>query len=291
MTTLRVILNDQLSENISSLENCKKSQDIIFMSEAKVEYTYVKYHKKKIVFLISAMRHFKEQLLSKGYNVIYTEIDDENNTGSISTEVKRIVKENDKIRRIIITHPGEYRVLQYVNEWEEKYGLPVIVMPDDRFLSNKNEFNQWANGRKQLRMEYFYREMRKKYCILMDGNNPVGGKWNYDSENRKLPQEGLRIPNTYQNKVDHITNNVINVVDKLFSDHFGDINPFYFAVTRNQALEALNKFINQRLRYFGDYQDAMIEGEPWMYHSHISFYINCGLLSPLECIKAAETSY
>ena len=291
MTTLRVILNDQLSENISSLENCKKSQDIIFMSEAKEEYTYVKHHKKKIVFLISAMRHFKEQLLSKGYNVVYTEIDDENNTGSISTEVERIVKENGKIMRIIITHPGEYRALQYVNEWQEKYGLPVIVMPDDRFLSNKNEFNQWANGRKQLRMEYFYREMRKKYCILMNGTNPVGGKWNYDSENRKLPQEDLNIPNTYQSKVDDITNNVINIVDKLFSDHFGDINPFYFAVTRNQALEALNKFINQRLKYFGDYQDAMIEGEPWMYHSHISFYINCGLLSPLECIKAAETSY
>lgn len=291
MTNLRVILNDQLSENISSLENCKKSHDIIFMSEAKEEYTYVKHHKKKIVFLISAMRHFKEQLLSKGYNVIYTKIDDENNTGSINTEVERIVKENSKISKIIITHPSEYRALQYVNQWQKKYGLPVIVMPDDRFLSNKNEFNQWATGRKQLRMEYFYREMRKKHSILMNGSHPVGDKWNYDSENRKLPQENLAIPDIYCSKADSITKNAIDVVNKLFSDHFGDINPFYLAVTREQALDVLDKFIKERLKYFGDYQDAMIEGEPWMYHSHISFYLNCGLLQPLECIKAAENSY
>ena len=119
MTTLRVILNDQLSENISSLENCKKSQDIIFMSEVKEEYTYVKHHKKKVVFLISAMRHFKEQLLRKGYNIVYTKIDNENNTGSISTEVERIISESGKIRKIVITHPGEYRILEYVKKWKK----------------------------------------------------------------------------------------------------------------------------------------------------------------------------
>ena len=164
-------------------------------------------------------------------------------------------------------------------------------MPDNRFLSTQDEFSKWSTGRKQLRMEYFYRDMRKKHSILMDGYNPVGGKWNYDSENRKLPKENLEIPNIYRNKVDDISKNVIDVVEKLFSDHFGDIYPFYLAVTREQALNVLDKFIKERLKYFGDYQDAMIEGEPWMYHSHISFYLNCGLLSPLECIKAAETSY
>ena len=291
MTTLRVILNDQLNEDISSLENCNKSQDIIFISEAKDEFTYVKYHTKKIVLLISAIRHFKEALLREGYNIVYTEIDDKSNTGSINTEVVHIMNVNGNIEKIVITQPGEHKILKYIQNWERNHGVTVIIIPDNRFLSTQDAFCKWANGRKQLRMEYFYREMRKKYSILMNESSPIGDNWNYDSQNRKLPQGNSIIPNIYYNKADSITKNVIDIVNKLFSDHFGDINPFHLAVTRKQALNVLDKFIKQRLKYFGDYQDAMIEGEPWMYHSHISCYLNCGLLLPLECIKAATTSY
>jgi deoxyribodipyrimidine photolyase-related protein len=140
-------------------------------------------------------------------------------------------------------------------------------------------------------MEYFYREIRKKYAILMDGDGPEGGNWNYDVQNRKPPKEGLNIPKPYNNHVDSITREVIALVDKSFPNHFGDLEPFYFATTRVQALQALQLFIEQRLLGFGDYQDAMIEGEPWMYHSHISFYLNCGLLLPLECVRAAEEAF
>jgi deoxyribodipyrimidine photolyase-related protein len=140
-------------------------------------------------------------------------------------------------------------------------------------------------------MEYFYREMRKRYNILMDGQDPVGGQWNYDAENRKPPKNGLDIPATYKSEPDSITAVVSDLVAREFDDHFGDIHPFYFAVTRAQALIALSQFIEQRLIHFGDYQDAMLVGEPWMYHAHIGFYLNCGLLLPLECVKAAEKAY
>jgi deoxyribodipyrimidine photolyase-related protein len=125
----------------------------------------------------------------------------------------------------------------------------------------------------------------------MDGEEPIGGQWNYDDENRKSPEKGLSIPKPYCNDIDGITRAVIDLVAKRFPDHFGALDPFYFAVTRDQALQVLKIFIDQRLNHFGDYQDAMIEGEPWMYHSHISFYLNCGLLLPLECVKAAEEAY
>jgi deoxyribodipyrimidine photolyase-related protein len=133
--------------------------------------------------------------------------------------------------------------------------------------------------------------MRKKYSILMDGDKPIGGQWNFDKENRKPPGDGLSPPKSYSNEPDEITTEVKAFVKTNFSGHFGDIDPFDFAVTRTQALNALKLFIIKRLPKFGDYQDAMLEGEPWMYHSHISFYLNCGLLLPLECIKLAEQAY
>jgi deoxyribodipyrimidine photolyase-related protein len=176
-----------------------------------------------------------------------------------------------------------------MKEW--RFGVPVDIRPDDRFLCTQDEFAEWAVGRKQLRMEYFYREMRRKYKILMNGDKPEGGEWNYDSQNRKPPKEGLNIPKTYISQPDKITLDVIDLVATRFSDHFGDVKPFHFAVTRDQALQALDHFIKERLCDFGDYQDAMVQGEPWMYHSHLSFYINCGLLFPLECVKSAERIY
>lgn len=290
MKTLRLILGDQLSKDISSLKNCDKENDIIFMCEVMEEATYVKHHKKKIVFLFSAMRHFAEELKSDGYNIHYTKLNDSENAGSFKQEIKRQIHKFN-IEKIIVTHPGEYRVLKDIQSYSEEFNIDVKILEDDRFLSTQKEFNAWAKGRKQLRMELFYREMRKKYNILMDDNEPEGGKWNYDSENRKTPEGSLFLPKTYNTPIDNITQDVINLIEGKFQNHFGDIKPFFFAVTRSQALEALDKFINERLCNFGDFQDAMLEGEPWMYHSHLSFYINCGLLLPKECIKAAEEAY
>lgn len=290
MKTLRLILGDQLSQNISSLEGCDKLNDIILMCEVWDEATYVKHHKKKIAFLFSAMRHFAAYLEAQGYCVSYTSLDDPGNSGSFRGEIERSVKAHN-IERVIVTTPGEFRVWEDMLGWQEAFGIPVVIKEDSRFLCNPRDFQIWAEGRTQLRMEYFYREMRKKYNILMNGTTPVGGQWNYDPENRKPPQEGLDIPPPYTQEMDDITREVLELVARKFGDHFGDLEPFHFAVTRDQALEALYHFITYRLKYFGDYQDAMIEGEPWMFHSHLSFYLNCGLLEPLECARAAEQAY
>ena len=125
----------------------------------------------------------------------------------------------------------------------------------------------------------------------MNGNKPEGGKWTFDTENRKSPSKNTIIPKPYIAKIDDLTYEVIELVSKNFSEHFGDLYPFYFAVTRNEALKILDHFIEHRLIHFGDYQDAMLENEPWMFHSHISFYLNCGLLLPIECVRAAENAY
>jgi deoxyribodipyrimidine photolyase-related protein len=125
----------------------------------------------------------------------------------------------------------------------------------------------------------------------MQDGQPIGVQWNYDTENRKPPKERLTIPPPHISKVDNITQEVISLVYDRFPDHFGNLEPFHFAVTRVDALQVLDEFIKQRLNKFGDYQDAMLEGEPWMYHSHISCYLNCGLLLPIECVQAAEIAY
>lgn len=288
MTILRVILGDQLNEGISSLSGIDRENDIILMCEVWGEATYVKHHKKKIAFIFSAMRHFAKTLKDQGYNVHYTQLEDADNAGSFTGEIQRAVKQY-KPDIVIVTEPSEYRVLQDLKTLD--IGVPLDIRADDRFLCTHGEFEAWAEGRKQLRMEYFYREMRKKYDILMNGDKPEGGEWNYDSENRKPPKEGLNIPQTYTSQPDTITRETMDLVAARFPDHFGDLEPFHFAVTRDQALQALHQFIAERLVNFGDYQDAMMQGQPWMYHSHLSFYINCGLLLPLECVKAAENAY
>lgn len=285
---LHLILGDQLNTKISSLLGLDKAKDLILMCEVWGEATYVQHHKKKIAFIFSAMRHFALELQTDGYNVEYIKLDNPDNAGSFRGEVARAVaaKKPDKI---IVTEPSEYRVLKDIENCN--FGIPVEILPDDRFLCTHNEFEAWAAGRKEYRMEFFYREMRRKYRLLMNGDKPEGGEWNYDSENRKSPKNGLKIPSTYTTEPDTITREVMELVANRFANHFGDLQPFYFAVTRQQALQALEQFITERLINFGDYQDAMVQGEPWMYHSHLSFYINCGLLLPYECVQAAEEAY
>ena len=287
---LHFLFGDQLNLEMAGLSGFDADEDVILMCEVGDEATYVKHHKKKIAFIFSAMRHFAEALKDKDYKVEYIKLDDPDNAGSFHGEMKRAI-EKYKPKKIIVTEPSEHRVLKDVQGWEDDFDIPVDIHDDDRFLCSHDAFEKWVDGRKQLRMEYFYREMRKKHDILMDGDSPEGGEWNYDSENRKPPKDDLDVPQTYMSEPDEITRDVMTLVGEKFEDHFGDLEPFHFAVTRSQALQALDQFIKERLENFGDYQDAMVQGEPWMYHSHISFYLNCGLLLPSECVRAAEDAY
>lgn len=286
---LCLVLGDQLSRTVASLRDVDVN-DTVLMAEVRSEATYVKHHKKKIAFLFSAMRHFAQCLLSEGLEVDYVSYDAPENSGSLFGEVKRALKERG-FRKIIVTSPGEYRLLEEIKGWSARLGVPVEIREDNRFLASDDEFSTWATGRKQLRMEYFYREMRKKYSVLMEPNGPTGGQWNFDAENRKPATSGLEVPKTFYAEPDEITRDVIAMVGREFADHFGDLEPFHYAVEREGALAAFDLFIKARLPQFGDYQDAMLQGEPWVYHSHIALYLNCGLLEPLECIQKVESAY
>lgn len=286
--TLVPVLGDQLSLDLASLKAANRARDIVVMAEVADETTYVRHHKKKIAFILAAMRHFAAELEAAGWKVRYVRLDDGGNGGSLTSEVARIARET-KAARILVTEPGEWRVLDMIGTWETATGLPVTVLPDDRFIASRDEFTAWAAGRKSLRMEFFYREMRRKTGLLMEGENPVGGRWNFDSENRKPAKSDLFIPKPLRFEPDATTRAVLDLVGHRFANHFGDLEPFWFAVTRAGAEKQLRHFLKTGLAGFGDYQDAMLLNEPFLYHSILSLYINVGLLDALDvCRRAAD---
>jgi deoxyribodipyrimidine photolyase-related protein len=290
VAVLRVILGDQLSPTISSLHGADKTKDTILICEVQQEATYVKHHKKKLVFIFSAMRHFAQELRDAKYRVIYHKLDDATPVSRFSDAVTRAAQMGD-FDEIVVSEPSEYRVLEEIKLWPDLLNLPVDIRPDTRFLASHSDFQNWSAGRKSLRMEYFYREMRKRYSILMEGDQPIGDQWNFDSDNRKAPNATLTIPDTFRLAPDDVTQEVCAMVEQLFPDHMGAATPFHFAVTAEGARAALQQFVEERLAFFGDYQDAMLQDEAWMFHAHIGLYLNTGLLLPLECIAAAEQAY
>ena len=285
------ILGDQLSRNLSSLDGLSPDNTVILMMEVWDEATYVKHHKQKIVLIFSAMRHFAETLRAEGFTVDYVTLDDPANTGSFTGEVARAC-ERRAPSELRVTESGEWRVARAMEEWEGRLPCPVSILPDTRFIARHAELREWAEGRKHLTMEYFYREMRRKTGLLMrDDGKPEGGEWNYDADNREPPKEGLKAPPAPKFAPDDITQQVIALVGERFADHFGDLEPFGWPVTREQALEAADAFFARRLAKFGPYQDAMVHGEDDLYHSMLSTSLNIGLLEPLELCERAEEEY
>ena len=287
---LRLVLGDQLSRGLSSLKDIDPKKDHVLMVEVHDETTYVKHHKQKIVLILAAMRHFADELKQEGLPVTYVKLDDKGNTGSFTGEIARAIKAL-KPENIIVTEPGEYRVRAMMDEWQTQFKLPIEIRDDDRFFATPTEFKLWAAPRKELRMEFFYREMRKKSGLLMQGKEPEGGQWNYDSENRKALSSKEKIPDRLRFTPDAVTKKVIDLVARRFADHPGQLESFGWPVTRKQALNALDHFINDCLPRFGDVQDAMKGGEPFLFHALLAPALNCGLLLPLEICRAAERAY
>ena len=290
MKTLRLIFWDQLSFSLASLKDIG-AHDTILMCELRDEVTRVKHHPKKIALWFAAMRHFAVELRNKGMNVRYVDFNDAFNTHTLDEEVKRAVNDMS-IEKIIVTEPGEYHLQETIKSWENSLGVDVEIRTGDRFLCTIDGFKQWAIHKKELRMEYFYRNMRKKYTILMEPDGqPTGGLWNYDKENRKPPPSHITPIKRIRHKKSQILQNVLELVHTHFNDHFGDLYPFYYALTQDQAVIELDHFIDKILPYFGDYQDAMFKGNAYLYHSLLSSYINMGLLLPLEMCQKAEAAY
>ena len=172
-----------------------------------------------------------------------------------------------------------------------KLGMEVAILPDNRFIADHGEFERWADGKKQLRMEFFYREMRRKTGLLMEGDEPLGGQWNYDSENRKKLPKGHMPPPRLHFPPDEITQNVLHVVKTHFGNHVGTLDKFAWPVTAAQAQEQLDHWLDFCLPQFGDYQDAMKSGEAFLYHGLVGASINLGLLDPLSVCRQVEARY
>ena len=289
--TLIPIFGDQLSMDLSALADQQPENCILLMIEVDEEATYVRHHKAKIAFILSAMRHHAAALRDNGWQVDYVELDDPENSGNYTGELARAIERHD-VDSICITEAGEWRVMEMIENWEDQFGIPVTICPDHRFIATHREFEDWAADKKQLRMEFFYREMRRKTGLLLDAEgNPEGGKWNYDSENRKPAKQDIEIPDPVQFEPDETTRAVLDLVGKRFADHPGSLEQFNFATSREDALRQQQLFLEKALPHFGDFQDAMLTGEPFLWHSILSPYINAGLLDPLELCQAVEDRY
>ncbi len=290
MSRLVLVLGDQLSPRLSSLKAADRQRDTVLMAEVWAEATYVPHHKKKLAFVFSAMRHFAEELRADGWRVLYRRLDETGEASTLSSEVARGLRETGAAR-VVVTEPGEWRLRQDMAAWSTRLGVPVDCLEDDRFLCSHAEFQAWADGRRQVRMEYFYRDMRRRTGLLMDGDEPAGGRWNFDAENRKRAERDLLMPTPLRVTPDAITRDVLHLVGSRFSGNFGTLEPFWFAVTRHDAEAALDRFIAEALPRFGDFQDAMLEGERFLYHAVISPYINIGHLDPMDVCRKAEAAW
>ncbi|MCB5198761.1 cryptochrome/photolyase family protein [Loktanella sp. TSTF-M6] len=284
MVDLVLVLGDQLSPELSALQKASKSTDIVVMAEVADEASYVAHHPKKIAFLFASMRKFAAQLRADGWTVDYTRLGE--GSDSICGVLMRAAEEYDA-NRVLATEPGEWRLIEALRH------CPVTVeqLPDDRFIASHKEFEGWAEGRKALRMEYFYREMRRKTGLMMDGDTPAGGQWNYDEDNRKPPPEGIDFAGPMRFTPDETVEEVLQLVERRFGNSFGDLRPFWFATDRGQARQHLAHWVKKGLPDFGTYQDAMMDDERFMYHSIVGLYINAGLLNPMEVCEAVEKAW
>lgn len=290
MRTLRLVLGDHLTRGISSLRDIDVDRDVVLMVEVAQEATYVRHHRQKLVLILSAMRHFARELAVEGIAVDYVHLEDVGNTGSFVGELDRACARH-RPERVVASEPGEWRVRKALEDWRGPNGLRIDIADDERFFAGRERFARWARGRKSYRMEYFYRELRRETGILMAGATPVGGQWNFDADNRRAWPADEPVPQRLRFEPDLITREVMALVERRFGDHFGDVDGFGWPVTRSDALAALDHFVATSLARFGDYQDAMKHGAPWLCHALIAPALNLGLLLPREVCARAEAAY
>ncbi len=289
---LVLVLGDQLDGQSAAFDGFDRQADVVWMAEVWAEAEHVWTNKPRIAIFLSSMRHFRDGLRSDGVRVDYRGPDDREDRGSLGAELEWAL-EAWRPRKVVVVKPGEWRVEQLLCDAAGRAGAPLEIRQDRHFLCPLAVFEEHAEGRRQLVMERFYREMRRRMDVLMDRDAPVGDEWNYDAQNRRsLGRDGpgeLARPVSFA--PDAVTQEVLDAVQRHFSDHPGGLARLDWPVTSEQAQEALEDFVDNRLSNFGSYQDAMWTGEPYLYHSRLSAALNLKLLDPRQAIEAAERAY
>jgi deoxyribodipyrimidine photolyase-related protein len=298
--TLVAVLGDQLDLNAAAFDGFDPALDVVWMAEASEESTHVWSSKQRIAIFLAAMRHFAQALRAADRPLHYTRLDDPGNRGSLAAELQAAITTLAP-QRVVMTAPGDWRVWQSLKAVVESAGLALEICEDRHFYTTVRDFMAHAKGRKSLRLEYFYRELRQRHGVLMqDGPpnaqakaQPIGGQWNFDADNREaFGRAGPgALPERFTFAPDALTREVITLVNTRFAQHPGTLDSFAWPVTREQALQALQRFIEQRLSLFGRFEDALWPGEPWLYHSQLSAALNLKLLNPREVVQAAEAAY
>ena len=289
---LIVVLGDQLDLDAAAFDGFDARVDAVWMAEVADEATQVWSSKPRTALFLAAMRHFALALKAAGRPLHYARLDAADNAGSLQAQLQCDIQ---RLRPagLVMTAPGDWRVLQAIKAAGEAGGLPLDIREDRHFFCSVRDFAAHAKGRKSLRMAHFYSEQRKRHGVLMDGDAPIGGQWSFDADNREAfgaagPGE---VPPRTRFTPDAVTSEVIALVNTRFADHPGRLYSFAWPVTRTQALQALTAFITERLPLFGRYQDAMWPGDPWLYHAHLSAALNLKLLNPREVVAQAQAAY
>jgi len=287
MTPILWIFEDQLSFELETLREYPAAP--VLMIESAKAFSAWPFHKKRLTFLASAMRHFAEELREAGRVVQYYPLRKKGYVDSLSA-VREVTKKF-RSNRFAVVNPSEHHTRAWLDTLPAMLDIEIEYLPNTLFLVDRNDFRDWAKSLKQPVMEFFYRRMRKQHNILMDGDKPAGGTWNLDKENRKSAPSNLVVPMLPSFKPDATTQEVMDEINRRFAHHPGSTDGFDLPVTRNDAKQFFTNFLDQRLPQFGEFEDAMLTGEPVLFHSFVSPLINAGLLRPMECARAAEERY
>jgi len=291
---LVVVLGDQLDSKAAWRDGFDPSKDALWMAEVGSEANHVWSHKQRIAVFLAAMRHFRQAREEEQIKVHYTQLEETDPRNTLASLLKRFLDENE-VETVQMVRPGEWRVLNDLEKAVEgSGGTGLEILEDQTFFSTPDFFAEWAEGRKELTMEYFYRELRKREKILLnEDSKPLQGKWNFDEENREtFGKEGPgELPAPYKPRPDEITKEVFALVEDRFGDHPGSLENFSWPVTEAEGKRALDDFIENRLEKFGKFQDALWTDEPFLYHSRISVALNLKLLSPRVAVEKAEKAH
>lgn len=285
MPTTVLVLGDQLTRDVGPLASADPAETRVLMVESRAILHGAPHHAQKLALVLSAMRHFADGLRADGFEVDYRRHDDPAAESFASAVAAHLRGRGGG--EVVLMEPNDHGVAEPIAAAADGSGGRLRIVPNELWATDDALFDRWAAGRRTLRMEGFYREVRRATGILMEDGEPVGGRWNFDADNRRPPSPELRPPSTPRFAPDAVTREAIEEVEASFPERWGEARPFRWPVTRADAQEALTRFCADRLRGFGDHQDAMVTGEPFLWHSTLSVPLNLGLLHPREVVDAA----